>query len=90
MTLLDGQIAKPTWLDRIANFRLLVIFTVTMFALCVLTSPLLVYISFAYFTAKEGPWWLDPATYIWVLSFTLSTFILLLLGVVTYMQARQD
>jgi hypothetical protein len=63
MTLLDGKFAKQTLLERIVdplmNSRRLVIVAAATFAISVLATPVVIYFAFAYFTAKEGPWWLE-------------------------------
>jgi hypothetical protein len=90
MSLLDGQVAKPGLLDRIANFRLLIIIASVVFIASILAIPFIFFVSFAYFTAKEGPWWLDFVSGIWALSLIGSAFVLLLLLIVRYKQIRQD
>jgi hypothetical protein len=76
MTLLDGKLAKQSLFERIAdplmNSRRLAIIAAAIFATSVLTTPVVFYFAFAYFTAKEGPWWLDPMMSVWSLCLFLS------------------
>jgi hypothetical protein len=94
MTLLDDKLAKQTLFERIVdplmNSRRWVIVAATTFAISVLISPVVAYFLFAYFTAKEGPWWLDPMVSVWSLSLFLSGSALLLLGLAKLMESRRD
>jgi hypothetical protein len=94
MTLLDGKFAKQTLLERIVdplmNSRRLVIVAAATFAISVLATPVVIYFAFAYFTAKEGPWWLEPMMSVWSLSILLSGSALLLLRLAKLMESRRD
>jgi hypothetical protein len=94
MTLLDSKLAKQTLLERIIdplmNNRRLVLVAAATFAISVLTTPVVFYFAFAYLTAKEGPWWLDPMMGVWSLSLFLSGSALLLLGLAKLIEIRRD
>jgi len=72
------------------NGRRLVIIAAAIFATSVLTTPVVFYFAFAYFTAKEGPSWLDPMMSVWSLCLFLSGSSLLLLGLAKFMGNRRD
>jgi hypothetical protein len=94
MGILDGQFAKQTLLsslaDRFTDAGSLLLIAVVIFAISILSTPIIIYFDFAYFTATIGPWWLDALTNLNILAFLLSGLAILLLGLAKLMADRKD
>jgi hypothetical protein len=94
MSLLDGQLKKQSFFDRVidrfmneARFLNVVL---TVFFSSILLAPVVVYFSFAYFTAKVGPWWLDVITNLDFLGFFLSGSALVVFGLAKMIGNRRN
>ncbi len=94
MTFLDGQLEKQPLFERILDAlmsmnRGFVYAAASIFSICLLTTPVIFYISFAYFTAREAPWWFDPLMNTWFLLLFLSGVVLGILGLAKLIGSRE-
>jgi hypothetical protein len=94
MTLLDGSLGKRSFIERVLDpvldsKRLLAISGIVC-ALCLLASPVVMFIDFRNFTAKVGPWWLDVLNYSWALGLVFSGAVLVLLLLAKAIGTRSD
>ena len=94
MSLLDGQLRKPSFiegiLDRLPDVNRLFAIALGIFALSVLQTPIIIYFSFAYFTASASPLWLDVITGLNIFAFLMGGAAALALGIAKMMERRRD